>query len=381
MNEKQSILKVCESSKHRSYKFTIAMPRYIKLSLISIVFMLVLLVPKNYGKPIKPRLIENIEIDNEPTVLTNEIIKSNIHNCRKCAKNRKLLKSKRILPNFLILGVQKGGTTALYGYLSLHENIMMSCCKEINFFSNEKMFNKGLKHYSSYFPSVPSISRSFEESFSSLVRVGEATPNYIRNPKVARRIYESLDEDIKLIITLRDPVERFISNYIGLVENKNLQLSCQEFFIQQLLELQSCQSFKQPSDDELTTRIEDSCFKEKYNNAISRSVYFFQIEQYLEYFQPSNIKIIQAEFMFTETERILNDVADFLELRSFTRAELEKISNVHQGSQHSKSSLHETCQRSELEIFFLPHKQKVIDLIQKVWPTDILFDQKLWKLS
>ena len=104
-------------------------------------------------------------------------------------------------PNFIIIGVQKGGTTSLFGYLTQHPQIMSPIKKEIDFWSWK--FNESINWYLAHFPVIPDGKK---------ILAGEASPSYFNHPDAARRIYQFFPK-IKLIILLRNPVVRAISQY------------------------------------------------------------------------------------------------------------------------------------------------------------------------
>ena len=111
--------------------------------------------------------------------------------------------AKRTLPNFIIPGAQKGGTTFLYNVLKQHPEVSLSTVKEVHFFDIEEHFARGLDYYATFF-----------DNREGRPAVGEATPNYLMFPHVAGRIREALGPDLKLIFILRHPVERAFSQFI-----------------------------------------------------------------------------------------------------------------------------------------------------------------------
>lgn len=103
------------------------------------------------------------------------------------------------LPNFLICGIQKGGTTALYEYLRAHPDVFMPKRKELCFF--DQHWNEGLDWYAAHFAAA-----------GRARAIGEASPHYMRFEHVAQRIRETLVAP-KLLFILRDPTSRAFSNY------------------------------------------------------------------------------------------------------------------------------------------------------------------------
>lgn len=114
---------------------------------------------------------------------------------------RKMTSSQRSLPDFLIIGTQKGGTTSLYSYLVQHPKIAPVLTKEIHYFDG--YFTKGLAWYKAHFPLALRMKGKL---------TGEATPYYLYHPHAAKRAAE-LVPNAKLVILLRNPVERAYSHY------------------------------------------------------------------------------------------------------------------------------------------------------------------------
>jgi hypothetical protein len=121
--------------------------------------------------------------------------------------------SLRPLPDFLILGAQKAGTTALYAYLRWHPQITGPSFKEVSFF--DRHYARGERWYRAHMP----ISRS--------ATVGEASPSYVFHPLAPERIARMLP-NARLIALLRNPVDRAFSHYQHEVALGREQLSFEE---------------------------------------------------------------------------------------------------------------------------------------------------------
>ncbi|MFZ5790657.1 MAG: sulfotransferase domain-containing protein [Pseudomonadota bacterium] len=107
-----------------------------------------------------------------------------------------------VLPNFICVGAEKGGTTPLFRILVQHRDIFMPRNKETHYFT--QLWNwKPLAFYEAHFFKGCAGERA----------VGEATPEYMRFPEVPARLSEALGRDLKLIFCLRDPVKRAFSQY------------------------------------------------------------------------------------------------------------------------------------------------------------------------
>lgn len=111
---------------------------------------------------------------------------------------------KGVLPNLIVIGGMKCGTSSLHSYLRLHPQIFMSAEKELDFFIEDRQWRRGAEWYASQFRDTK-------------VR-GEASPNYTardRFPGVPKRMH-SVIPDARLIYLVRDPIERVISHWVHL---------------------------------------------------------------------------------------------------------------------------------------------------------------------
>jgi hypothetical protein len=112
------------------------------------------------------------------------------------------------LPNFLIIGAAKAGTTSLYYYLRQHPDIFMSAVKEPRYFWQEGLAEGRLEIFGR-----EAYERLFRDVTSQRA-VGEATTHYLNSPTAPERIAADLP-DVKVIVSLRNPVERAYSSYLG----------------------------------------------------------------------------------------------------------------------------------------------------------------------
>ena len=114
------------------------------------------------------------------------------------------------LPNLLIVGAAKSGTTSLHNYLNQHPDIFMCSPKEPHFLINKEIgkqrIHKGIIDFKDY--------ESLFNEKAHLKYRGESSVMYLSFPEIAiKNIKHYLDDDIKIIIMLRNPVERAYSGY------------------------------------------------------------------------------------------------------------------------------------------------------------------------
>ena len=184
------------------------------------------------------------------------------------------------LPNFMIIGAQKAGTTTLHNILSQHPEVYMPKEKELNFYIKEKLFNKGIESYKAMFNPTNEIA------------IGEASPGYMCHPLVPKRIFES-NKDVKLICVLRNPVDRAYSQYW---DNKR--------------HLTETESFK-------NTFSKYSHYQQYESGKIgyfTRGFYADYLERYYKYFPKENILLLKSEDLRNDFEESLIKCYKFLGL-------------------------------------------------------------------
>ncbi len=123
----------------------------------------------------------------------------------------------RLEPDFVMLGAQKAGTTSLYAHLSAHPSVAPATRKEVHFF--DLNHQRGMSWYRAHFPMRGAHDRG---------RVtGECSPYYLFHPAVPERLVSALPA-AKLIVLLRNPVERAYSHYQHEVRNARESLDFEE---------------------------------------------------------------------------------------------------------------------------------------------------------
>src|SRR5690242_17467878 len=162
-----------------------------------------------------------------------------------------------MLPNLLIIGAQKCGTTSLHAYLDLHPDVHMAAEKELDFFIADRAWRNGADWYAGRFRD------------DALVR-GEASPNYTGWP-----VWDGVPEraarlvpDARLVYLVRDPLERIESHYL-----------------QRRLE--------DGERGDIATAIGD--VDDPQNLFVARSRYATQLERWLEHFAPEQVLVLSAE--------------------------------------------------------------------------------------
>jgi len=210
-----------------------------------------------------------------------------------------------MLANFLIVGTQKGGTTALASFLATHPQISFSREKELHFFDqNRRYFNKaGEPNYDLY--------SSMLDARDGALAIGEATPIYMYLPEVAERLH-AYNPKLKLISILRDPRHRAYSHYRMEVERGNESLSFADAIAREQERIRG----DVLSNPAATRRL---------FSYIDRGFYAHQIKHLLKYFKKEQLLVLRNEDLSGDHDNTLRQVYDFLLLDRIAPPEPRRV--------------------------------------------------------
>lgn len=99
---------------------------------------------------------------------------------------RVFTRKSRILPNFMIIGASRAGTTSLYAYLIVHPNVLPAIKKETAFFNYA--YHVNLDWYRLYFPTIMEVAGIKNKRNNQIIITGEATPSYLIDPSPTKNI-------------------------------------------------------------------------------------------------------------------------------------------------------------------------------------------------
>ncbi|MGB3532298.1 MAG: tetratricopeptide repeat protein [Microcoleaceae cyanobacterium] len=233
-------------------------------------------------------------------------------------------------PQFIIIGTQKGGTTSLYRYLGQHSHIFPAIRKEIYFWNHHH--HRGLDWYLAHFPRLSST-----ENWMS----GEASPNYLEDQQAPDRLFKVFP-NIKLIVLLRNPVDRAVSQYHHWIRLNREKLSLEAAF---KLEL------KYLSFDSGNLNI-DPRYWSQTSRYLWRGLYVEFLQRWMTIFPRQQFLILKSEDFYQQPEVILNQVCDFLNLPPASEINLTPYN---QGFYQPMSSEI----RQQLHAFFEPYNHKL----------------------
>ncbi len=235
---------------------------------------------------------------------------------------------KTIKPNFFVVGAAKSGTTSFYNYLNQHPNVYLTPIKEPHYFSKDiqiKNFNKeyqtshqfDIKEYLSheeleekhiaFIDSLDSYLELFRE-YNNQKCIGEMSTGYLYSKKAAKEIYK-FNSNAKIIIILRNPIERAFSHWIMSlqrgVENKHS-------FIDAVIHDHNLQ-------------------KKEWGTShiyIEQGLYYEQVKRYYDLFPSKNIKLFLFDDLKNDAKNVYRELFDFLEISQLNSEDFNKKYNV-----------------------------------------------------
>jgi hypothetical protein len=171
------------------------------------------------------------------------------------------------LPNFLCVATVKGGTTTLHDILKQHPDILLpSARKELRFFDVDENYTRGLGWYEEFFSE-----RTNQQA------IGEIAPTYAYQEEVPQRMARDLGTDVKLIFSLRNPVDRAYSHYIMNCQNRS-----------------ETHDFARALDLEPERTARSAADKARFSY-VDQGRYAVQVERFLERFPRRNVLFLTFE--------------------------------------------------------------------------------------
>lgn len=233
-------------------------------------------------------------------------------------------------PNFFIVGAAKAGTSSLWDYLDQHPQIYMSPIKEPNHFCKDIVYKqcrddykreleikpgKDLLHYLN--GPLDKAHMTHIEKFDDYLKlykkvdgqkaIGENSNSYLYSQVAAKEIY-SMNPDAKIIIMLRNPVERAFSHYLN-----DLRIS----FV--------TGSFEQEVNKDLNS--DNYCWGQAYLY-YKLGLYYEQVKRYYDVFPAEQIKVYLFDDYKKDSQAILKDIFSFLEVDNTFDCDVSRRLNV-----------------------------------------------------
>jgi hypothetical protein len=251
----------------------------------------------------------------------------------------------RLMPDFIIIGAQRCGTTSLYHHLVEHPCVVPAFKKEIHFFSLH--FGRGVAWYRAHFPYR--LYRGYMQRLHKKpFMTGEASPYYLFHPHAPKRASEVVPR-VKLIVLLRNPVDRAYSHYHLLV-----RLGHETASFEDALGLEG-----ERLHGETTRMIEDEdyfSFNHLYYSYLSRGIYVDQLMAWRSFFLQEQILVLRSEDFSDRPAMVMKRVADFLGLPVWDVGECKEYNQAHYPKMDAET-------RERLISYFKPHNQRLYDYL------------------
>lgn len=288
-------------------------------------------------------------------------------------------------PSFLIIGTQKGGTTSLYQYLLQHPQMLAAQQKEIHFFDLKYELGDGwyLSQFPLLKPTIPTtiIPKSSQDSITKTrekystddhadltsnvtlktdisVITGEASPYYLLHPLVPKRV-ASFNAAFKLIILLRDPVDRALSHYYHEVRLGFESLTLAEAIAQEPDRLAG-------ELEKFATDPHYQSYPLQHYSYVLRGIYVDQLQQWQRYFPCQQILILNSEKFYEFPQLAMDRVTDFL---GISRWEFQDFQPFNSGS-YSRTDQDSEVEKikADLKDQFLTHNLRLWDYLNVHFP-------------
>ena len=258
---------------------------------------------------------------------------------------RLMTSSLRTLPDFLVIGGQKCGTTSLHRYMRLHPNIISPYKKDSGYF--DANYYRGFAWYRAFFPLQSQMDKL--RAGGGHFTTGEVTTTYIHHPLAAERAGKTLPQSVKIIALLREPAARAYSHYQHMVRTGRETLSFKDAISMEDERLNGIVERVMEGGDEALRTYRNYSYK-------SRGRYAEQLKRWLAKFPRENFLLLKSEDLFQnpdETSKLA------YELLGIPDHKLDKYENANPG----KYSDADAKIIAELKEYFRPYNQELYKLV------------------
>jgi hypothetical protein len=245
------------------------------------------------------------------------------------------------LPDFVIIGEKKCGTTYLYHLLGQHPLVEPAASKELHFFDSH--FDEGIEWYRRCFPSP-------KQRDNRQTITGEATP-YMPHRLAPERMAQVVPE-VRLIALLRNPVERAYSDYQMAVRKGRETRTFDEA-------MRSAAKARLPEGNHPGPG--DSRHWHLHRRYLYRSLYVDQLVRWREFFDKEQLLVLKSEDFFENPIETLQRVLEFLDLPEWEPESEELMGGKRNVGGYEREM--DPATRRRLEEYFEPHNQRLYDYL------------------
>lgn len=254
------------------------------------------------------------------------------------------------MPDLIIIGTQRGGTTSLYKYLLEHPQIVAATTKEIHFFDNN--FHRGIPWYRTQFPLL--IQGDMGETICRQGFItGEASPYYLFHPLAPARATLVVPKT-KLIVLLRNPVDRAYSHYCRMVMKGRETLSFEDALAQE-------EARTRDEEQRLIADPHYISYNHQHHTYLARGIYADQLQRWMNYFPSEQFFIIKSEDFYATPDTTLKEIFMFLGLPEVAREQQQEYKQFNRSTYSQAKMEPET--RRRLLTYFEPHNERLSTLL------------------
>jgi hypothetical protein len=258
--------------------------------------------------------------------------------------------SQRTLPDFLVIGTKRGGTTSLFNYLMMHPGVLGLFPQSRGKKSSDYFFKhraEGETWYRSHFH-TRSYRRLLERRLGYAPVAGEASPYYIWDPRIAQAAYD-LNPRLRAIALLRDPVERAWSHYQERTANGVEPLSFEE----------ALSAEEDRTAGELERMAADPFYYSQAHDWYtyrSRGEYLPQLQNWRSVFPEDQLLVLRSEDMYADVQGVFDRISEFLGIGAATLPTTQTF------GAGRRSSMPEHA-RAELQAHYAPLNRELEDYL------------------
>jgi len=223
----------------------------------------------------------------------------------------------RPLPDFLIIGGQRCGTTALHDHLARHPSVGAAHVKEVHYF--DLNYDRGERWYRGHFPNDARRAVARRRTGVDVV-CGEASPYYLYHPLVPERA-RALVPDARLIVLLRDPVARALSHY-----HHEVALGMEPLSFEDALDAES-----ERLDGEERRIVQFPGYisvAHQHHSYVARGHYADQLERWFGSFPRDRMLMLVSEDFFADPAGVVGEILEFLALPPMPQAAPFRVPNA-----------------------------------------------------
>lgn len=226
----------------------------------------------------------------------------------------------RVVPDFVVIGCQRGGTSSLYRYLGLHPDISPSLRKETEYFTAK--FPEGESWYRAHFPLA--LRHRLAAAFGKRRLTFEATPDYLVDPRAAARCHALLP-GARIVVLLREPGERALSQF-----HHNIRLGFETETFDRAIQLEEARI----SSDlvEMVENPSTSATAFRRFSYLTRGDYAEQLQRWFALYPRDRFLVLESEEFFSDPDRVLGKVLEFVGARPWSPPEFRNYSYLDRGA-------------------------------------------------